>query len=291
MTVGNQRGARGFSVLELLVVVAVISVLGAILVPALGKARRQVRSLIGAVNQKQVVGGVTLFSMDNNDNYPESVATVGFGPGWNWSDPMKMTGNHTRSPGMHRSMSAYLRGYIDDAAVMFCPNAPRQYEYLQESWEAGDDWDNPDTSFPADPVTGTYCFYWNYTGYLTDKPYPFRGPSGSADGRGRSTLLVSDYFGYGHWRSPGCYGSCDRINGASIVQETWLLSAYWSTDGTKNRSELGAKPRAGYTDGHVSTYTADETITMRVSMLADGSVPFASGASAGDIYLPADCLR
>ena len=40
------------------------------------------------------------------------------------------------------------------------------YKHLQQSWDAGDDWDHPETSPRPDPVFGTYCFYWNYTGYL-----------------------------------------------------------------------------------------------------------------------------
>ena len=73
--------------------IGIIGLLSSILVPALSRARRQVRSIVGASNQKQVVAGVTLFSMDNDGTYPESVATVGFGNSWNWSDPMKMAGN------------------------------------------------------------------------------------------------------------------------------------------------------------------------------------------------------
>jgi type II secretory pathway pseudopilin PulG len=278
-------------VLELLVVVVIVGIVGSILVPALGRAKRQVLVIVSAANQKHIVGAVNLYAMDNHDRFPESVATVGFGDTWNWSDPMKITGNRTRSPGVHRAMSEYLGDYITDARVMFCPNAPHQYKYLQESWEAGDDWDNPDTTFPSDPVTGTYCFYWNYTGYLVEKPYPFRGPSGPGDGRGRSTLMVSDYFGFDHWRSPASYGSCERFAGASMVEETWLLSAYWSIGGGRSKGEVTIRPRAGYADGHVESFAADETITMKVAVTSDGTAPYPSGLGAGDFYLPADSMR
>jgi hypothetical protein len=42
--------------------------------------------------------------MNYDETYPESVATVGFGDSWNWSDPMKMAGNRTRYVGLYRSM-------------------------------------------------------------------------------------------------------------------------------------------------------------------------------------------
>ena len=286
----GERRQRGFSLLELLVVIGIIALLSSILAPALGRARRQLRSIVGASNQKQVVGGVTLFSMDNDETYPESVATVGFGSSWNWSDPMKMPGNRTRSPGLYRAMSEYLGDYISDADVMFCPSAPRKYRYLQESWDAGDDWDNPDTTFPSDPVTGTYCFYWNYIGFLAERNYPFKGPSGLSDGPRQSKLLVSDYFGYDHWRSRNSYGSCEKFKAASIIQETWLLSAYWSVAGDKSLNEIQIKLRAGYSDGHVESYSAKEVTTMKVSINSDGTVPYPTGVGAGDFYLPRSCL-
>jgi len=61
-----------------------------------------------------------------------------------------LTACYPRTSLVHRSISAYLRSYIKDATVMFSPSAPRQYDYLQEAWDAGDDWDNPETSFPTD---------------------------------------------------------------------------------------------------------------------------------------------
>jgi len=130
----ESREKQGFTLIELLVVLGIISVLTGMLLPVLEKARRQARAVLGIKNQRDIVNAVTLFATDNNDGqYPESVATVGFGAHWNWTDPRKLTGNRTRAPGMYRAMSEYLRSYVPDAGVMFCTNAPSKYKYLQQS--------------------------------------------------------------------------------------------------------------------------------------------------------------
>jgi len=289
MQVGNAR-KRGFTLVELLVVISIISVIMSIALPALGLVRRQARTMLSMSNQRQIVSGMNLFASDNNDRYPESVATIGFGNNWNWSDSTRLTGNRRRSPQLYRSMSEYLRRYIADASTMFCPNAPQKYQYLQQSWDAGDNWDNPKTAFPADPVGGSYCFYWNYRGFLGGRRVVFRGPQGPASSRRYSKLLVSDYFGYDHWRTPGSYSSCERFNGATITPETWLLSAYWSRKGAADdRPEI--KLRAGYTDGHIETYSASEVVPMKVSITADGRVPYPDGVGPGIFFLPRNALH
>jgi len=285
---GDER--RAFTLIELLVVISIISLLMAVLLPVAGKVRRQAKSIAAMNDQKEITAGVNLFAMDNNERYPESVATVGFGDNWNWTDPTKITGNRARSPGMHRAMSEYLRSYIRDARTMYCPNAPQRYTYLQQAWDAGDEWDNPDAAFPADPVGGTFCFYWNYRGYLGGRRNVFMGPQGPASGGRYSKLLVTDYFGYDHWRSPLSHGSCEQFDGAVIAPETWLLSAYWY-----RRGEQDNKPpitlRAGYTDGHVETYSPSDVIPMRVSLTPDGTIPYPDGVGPGIFYLPANATR
>jgi hypothetical protein len=271
---------------------SIISLLFGIMLPALGKVRYKARTMLGMNNQRQITSAVNLYALDNDDLYPESVATVGFGDSWNWSDPTKLTGNRKRSPGLHRSLSAYLRPYIPDATTMYCPNAPRKYKYLQQSWDAGDDWDNPETSFPADPVGGTYCFYWNYTGFLGANRTLFRGSRGPASGgRMYSKLLVTDYFGYDHWRSPNAYGSCEPFSGAGVTPETWLLSAYWSRDADTISGLPDIKLQAGYTDGHVEGYTTSEVVPVKVSITSDGSVPYPDGVGPGIFYVPRSALR
>jgi len=281
---------RGFTLVELLVVISIISLTMAVIVPSLGRVRRQARAVISMNNQKQVTSALNFFALDNNERYPPSVATVGFDDNWNWSDPTKLTGNRHRSPGLHRAMSEYLHDYIADASIMYCPSAPQKYKYLQQAWDAGDDWDNPDTPVPSDPVGGTYCFYWNYIGYIGGRKVIFRGPQGPASGGKYSKLLVSDYFGYDHWRNPGSYGSCEQFDGADITPETWLLSSYWfRRSDASNPPEI--KLRAGYTDGHVDTYSASETVPMKVSITADGSIPYPDDVGPGVFLLPVNALH
>jgi len=282
---------RAFTLVELLVVISIISMLMAILVPAANGVRRQARALLSMRNQKEVAYAVNLFAMDNGDKYPPSVATVGVDDRWNWTDPTKLTGNKQRSPQIHRSMSAYLQVYIPDAETMFCPNAPRRYKYLDEMWAAGDDWDNPDTPVAADPVTGTYCFWWNYIGYLAEGPRLFYGPRTPAASGRQSKLLMTDYFGYDHYRSAGHFGSCEKLPGGDVVPETWLLSSYWFAAGDPNSGMPDLKLRAAYTDGHVETYSASEVVPMRVSKTAVGAPPFPNGgASPGIFYLPENAV-
>ena len=285
---------RGFTLVELLVVISVISLLAGILLPALSQAREQARKLLGASNQRQIVSAVSLYTEDNDQRYPESVATLGDNLlQWNWGEPTILTGYNARSPRFYRSMTAYLRHYIEDAGTMFCPNAPRKYMYLQDAWDAGDEWDNPQTPPVKDAVKGTYCFYWNYTGYLEERAYPFKGPRNSAGGSWQSNLLVSDYFGYDHFRNPNSYGSCERFPGASITEGTLLSSAYWSDKNSTGSRAPEIKLQAGYTDGHVENFSASDTTAMRVIKVPQTGEPYpiGDGIGPGIFYLPRKALH
>lgn len=210
----------------------------ALLLPALGNVRRQARTLIGMHNMREITAAANIFASDNGDAYPPSVATLGVDDSWSWQAPNMLMGYLQRAPGVHRSVSAYLRTYIGDADVVFCPNAPLKYPHLQEAWDAGDEWDHPDTPAVPDAVFGTYCLYWNYVGYLGEDKGLFRGPTSPGRGRQESSIVVTDYFGYDHWRSPLAYGSCEPIEQAVVTGGTAVSSAFWSRTGGGAFEEL-----------------------------------------------------
>ena len=296
------RVHKAVSMLELLVSITIIAMSVAILMPALRKTQQRAVAVKCMDNQRQIVIAVSTFASDDNGEYPESVATIGLlQENWNWQEPTMLTACRPTRPDLHRSLSAYLNSYINDASVISCPAAPRRYSFLQQAWDAGDDWDNPDTPSPQDPVMGTYCFYWKYTGFLEARAEPFKGPRSISSEPGLSKLLVSDYFGFGHWRNKfiygdyKAYGSCERFNkAASITPGTPVSSPFWSRladDPNINPRSFDIELHAAYTDGHVERYSPSQTITMKVSQTPDGSVPYPDGLGPGDFYLPENALR
>lgn len=294
------RTHKAISMLELLVSMAIIAMVAAIMMPALRKAQRKALATRCMDNQRQIVIALSTFASDNSGEYPESVATIGqMDEHWNWQEPTMMTAYQPCRPEWHRSMSAYLYNSISDVSVLSCPSEPRRYKFLQQAWDSGDDWDNPDTPSPQDPVMGTYCFYWKYTGFLEGKTKPFKGPHSISTEQGQSKLLVSDYFGFGHWRnkliygSYKAYGSCERIKAASITPGTAVSSPFWSLPADNaniNLSSLDVELHAAYTDGHVECFSPSQTIIMKVSQTPDGSLPYPDELGPGKFYLPEKAL-
>jgi len=291
----------GLGLIELLVTLGIIITLWALMIPMVLNARQRASGVVTMNNQRLIVIAANCFASDHNGRYPPSAATVGTLTGhWNWQQPNMLTSPTSRGGELHRSVSAYLRSYIKDAGIMFCPNAPTKYKYLAQAWPAGDNWDNPQTPCPADPVVGTYCFYWNYKGYIAGAKKPFTGPETAAGGFGQSRLLISDYFGYGHWRNKTtygtshAYGSCEKFKGAYVTRGTAVSSDFWSLPGLQDDNELNGldiKLHAGYTDGHVESYSPSRTVGMSVSITADGCTPYPSEIGPGVFYLPRDPLR
>lgn len=281
-------------------VISIISLLMAITIPALNIVMRKAENLRGMNNLKQVGVQLQFFANDHRDRYPPSVATVGSSTDWNWYDPRRMVGSSQRTPTVHRSMSAYLKGYIEDASLLACPSAPQEYPYLEAMWAAGDAWGNPGTPRSLDPMKGSYCFYWNYEGMISqgsEDRRRFRGPIGPASSGKYSKLLVSDYYGKGtgHDRPPPLtFTSCELFEGATVNSRE-NVTAYWTTPVGFPEQAPVLSLKAVYTDGHVQTYGSHEVVEMSVIKKRDRLSPEVYGIGddrgLGLFFLPDDAVH
>ncbi|NLH15915.1 MAG: type II secretion system protein [Phycisphaerae bacterium] len=292
--ISADRGSGGFTLLELLTVVAIIAILLGILSPGLRAARRQVAGVISMSRQKEVASGLLEYAVDYSDRLPQSVATIGTGEYWNWTEPMMLTGYRERSPGLHRSMAEYLREYIPDPRILSCPSAPKPYPNLEQVWKAGDAWDHPETALIQDPVSGNYCLWWSYSGYLSETGKVFMGPSSPSGGGRESHLIMSDYLGYDHWRNPRQFSSCERFEKSEVVAGTLLSSSLWGGKGETD-SEPNQLPqiriRATYLDGHVETYTTEELTGLKVIWKVETGEPYPDGIGPGEFFIPREAIR
>ncbi len=270
----------------MLIVIAIISLLMAITMPVLINVRRNSRKMLSSNNQRQIVNALNLYASDNETRNPESVATIGSRTNWNWQAPFVITGIETHAPKTHYAMGDYLREYAD-ALIMVCPSAPQKFKHLQQAWDAGENWHNPDTWLPW--VKGIYCFWWDYTGLLENGL--FEGPRNLFGNIGTSKMMVSCYFGYDNWRSPGAFGSCEEFDAAQLVPERPSSSAYWSRE--RNASfdleDIKIKFRAGFSDGHVETFNASDTVELRVIRDRHNLEPYTYGP--GTFFIPRQALH
>ncbi len=107
----------GFTLVELLVVVAIIAVLSSLLFPVFGQARDKARQAACLSNQKQIAAGLMLYAQDYDETFPSYpfgrdgvIAHPRFGragDGWEWS-----------------LWVGSLMPYVKNAGVFACPNGP-----------------------------------------------------------------------------------------------------------------------------------------------------------------------
>jgi len=290
-----ERSPRAFTLVEVIVVISIITLLMSISLPVFTRVRQSARWVITMNNQREIVTAINQFACDNDDSYPDSVASITYeyDEDWNWLAPTVMTTCFQRPGQKYRSMSSYLSRYIDNPDILFCPNAPTKNEYLHQVWEAGENWGNPDTSHDADQFLGVYCFYWDYIGKLEGSKFDFRGPRGSYDSGNESSVLVSCYMGYNPYRSPGSFESCEKFNDSIISyfdnesdisyseedsSDCWRLNTACAAEDV---DLIKIKLHAGFTDGHVEAYSPSETVKMDVKGYSSDSM-----GRPGSFYLP-----
>src|SRR5207248_5341518 len=88
-----RKKLAAFTLIELLVVIAIIAILAAMLLPALARAKARAQRINCVNNLKQVGLSFRTFALDNQDQYPMSVAAINGGAAEYNTQPMAANGS------------------------------------------------------------------------------------------------------------------------------------------------------------------------------------------------------
>lgn len=138
--------AKGFTLVELLVVIGIIAVLISVLLPALNKARVAAQKVVCASNMRTMGQLCIMYAGDNRGVLPPSFKTA--------------TGYRTFGTGNTGMLAAVLYPkYVKDGRIFYCPSA-----YGNLTYDGDWGWDstyglNRILNFSVETDPGLYCTY------------------------------------------------------------------------------------------------------------------------------------
>jgi prepilin-type N-terminal cleavage/methylation domain-containing protein len=234
MTRLNRRSHRGFTLVELLVVIGIIALLISILLPALNAAKERANRVKCASNLRQVGQGLMLYANDNKGAYPR----VRYDPA---QDPTSFSGAAaddpfaTTGPGLNDITAALwmlVRNADLNPEVFTCPSSNQEKDPMLEGTASV-----PATSRSnfSDP---------NNLSYSYAHPYPKQ--AAIAQGYKLHSGVVADLAIAADRNEP------DQAN--------WKKNQSWNDDQTKQKYSNSANhEREGqnvmFNDGHVEWFT------------------------------------
>lgn len=125
------RSRRGFTLIELLVVMTIISILAALLLPALVRARIAARSVNCKSNMRQVGMAVMMFQEAHREYYPPVCDSAFLKFWWGKRSGYAVTDPVDKSKG-------YLSQYLADGQINTCPAFdPGRFELVAAGATAG----------------------------------------------------------------------------------------------------------------------------------------------------------
>lgn len=241
-----------FTLVELLIVLAIIMVLLSLLQPALIKVRNMAQQTVCLVNVGQVVAAVTSYTDDNNGLFPPSIhrnITTWLAPVYaNLNSSEEEGGN-----GRKNMLSTYMGEYVS-GDIFQCPLAPNKIAEYDQLWREPE----------QNKLATHYNVLWNYEGITNDGFEPTRRL-----GDGGNSLLLQDRLAYSKNDISHLVGlpvstrfeSSHPFHYDGVGGVTFSMESSWFSFHGISVSGSQLVPRnmvnAGFTDGHASPYESE----------------------------------
>jgi len=210
------KRSDGFTLVELLVVIGIISLLIAILLPSLNKAREAAKTVSCASNLRQIGMAIRMYANDNRGFYPVLAGQ------WNWYAPLTLVNALVVTKSYLPQTNPSIWGY---SAVFQCPADSSNYNTYPGSY-----W---------------YRQTHNSNAWITGDGQPMRSSDKSTFG-GMMRYLVTErsaIIDFPSGMTPNTPGGTLYVNGSGgYYADGVTFQSFWHKGGTN----------AVYDDSHVS---------------------------------------